>query len=183
MKSLKISTKLLILVFIMSLIIGIIGINGERNLKNVNASVETIYKDRVIPLKQLKVISDRYAVDIVDAAHKTRNGNTSWETGKRSIKRANEEIEANWKTYLATYLTPEERSLANEAKQLMDVSNESIESLQHILQNGDSIGLTNYIKKELYSKIDPITSKITELTDLQLKVAQSEYTKSNSVYT
>lgn len=183
MKNIKISTKLLILVIVMFVIIGTIGIYGERNLKIVNTSVETLYKDRVIPLKQLKDISDMYAVDIVDATHKMRNGNTSWETGRRNIKKANEKIEADWKAYLATYLTAEEKDLANQVKQLMDASNESIESLDLILQKGDTLGLTNYTKKELYSKIDPVTSKIGELIDLQLRVAQSEYNKSNSIYT
>lgn len=163
-------------------IIGIIGIYGIRNLKIVNTSIETVYKDRVIPLKQLKTISDMYAVDIVDATHKMRNGNTSWETGKRNIKKAKEEIDLNWKSYMATYMTVEEKNLANEAKQLMDISNESIESLQNIIQKEDSISLTNYTKKELYSKIDPITAKIGELTDLQLRVAQDEYNKSNLIY-
>jgi len=182
MKNIKVSTKLLILVIVMSLITGVIGIYGVHNLKTVNTSVEAVYKDRVIPLKQLKTISDMYAVDIVDAAHKMRNGNTGWETGRRNIKKAKGEIDLNWKSYLATYLTGQEKDLANEAKQLMDISNESLESLQQIVEKEDSAGLTNYIKKELYAKIDPITSKIGELIDLQLRVAQEEYTKSNSIY-
>src|SRR5688500_4705416 len=102
MKNIKVSTKLLVLVIVMSLIIGVIGIYGVRNLKAANASLETVYKDRVIPLKQLKAISDWYAVDIVDASHKVRNGNTSWETGKRMIKKAKGEIDLNWKSYIAT---------------------------------------------------------------------------------
>lgn len=182
MKNIKVSTKLIFLVTVMALIIVAIGINGERNLSIVNASVETIYKDRVIPMRQLKVISDRYAVDIVDATHKMRNGNISWETGRRNIKKANDEIAANWKLYSADYLTKEEKDLANEVRQLMDVSDESIESLQEMLANGDTLGLDNYTKKELYSKIDPITSKIGELIDLQLRVVQSEYDKSDLIY-
>ncbi len=182
MKNIKVSTKLLFLVIVMSMIIGIIGMYGVRNLKIVNASIETVYKDRVIPLKQLKTISDMYAVDIVDATHKMRNGNTSWETGKSNIKKAKEEIDLNWKSYTATYLTAEEKDLANEVKQLMNISNESIESLERIVEKEDSAGLNNYTRKELYNKIDPISQKIGELINLQLRVAQSEYNKSNTIY-
>lgn len=133
MKNLKVSTKLLILVIIMSLIIGAIGIYGERNLNDVNNSVETVYKESVIPLTQLKIISDMYAIEIVNATHKMRNGNTSWETGRKSIKKAQEQIAANWKAYTTTYWDSEEKDLVIEVKQLMDNANESIESLDHII--------------------------------------------------
>ena len=182
MNNIKVSTKLIFLVVIMSIIIGIIGIYGERNLNTVNDSVKTVYNESVIPLKELKTISDMYAVDIVDATHKMRNGNTSWETGRRNIKKAKDEIDQNWKTYTTTYMAAEEKDLANEAKQLMDISNESIESLQYIIAREDTDALSNYTRKELYAKIDPVTAKIDELTNLQLKVAQDEYKKSNLIY-
>src|SRR5215210_1444608 len=98
--NIKISTKLFFLVFITSCIIVITGIYGISNLNTVNSSLETVYKDRVIPLKQLKIISDMYAVDIVDATHKMRNGNIDFRTGKRNIKKAKEAIEKNWSIYL-----------------------------------------------------------------------------------
>ena len=182
MKNLKVSTKLLILVTVMSVIIGAIGIYGERNLNDVNNSVEKVYKESVLPLKQLKLISDMYAVNIVDATHKMRNGNTDWETGKRNINKAKEEIDASWKAYTSTYMEAEEKDLVRDVKQLMDISNESLVSLQHIIDNRDVPGLENYTKKELYAKIDPVTAKLGELIDVQLSVAQNEHNKSNIIY-
>jgi methyl-accepting chemotaxis protein len=182
MKNIKISTKLLILVVVMSTIIAITGFYGERSLNTVNDSVGAVYKESVLPLRELKAISDMYAVNIVDAAHKVRNGNTSWETGMRNIKKAKEEIDSNWKSYTATYSSEEERGLANEARQLIEVSNESIESLQRILEKADSAALAHYIKNELYAKIDPVTEKISQMVTLQLKVAEGEFNKSNLVY-
>jgi methyl-accepting chemotaxis protein len=182
MKNLKVSTKLIILVVVMSVIIGAIGIYGEHNLNTVNNSVETVYKESVLPLEQLKAISDMYAINIVDATHKVRNGNTSWEEGEKNIKMAREKINLNWKEYTTTYMEDEERDLANEVKQLMDILNESLESLQHIIDNGDAAALDNYTKKELYAKIDPVTSKISELINVQLNVARREHKRSNSIY-
>ena len=183
MKNLKVSTKLLILVIVMSVIIAITGIYGERNLNMVNTSVETVYKESVFPLKELKPISVMYAINIVDAAHKIRIGNINWETGKRNINKAKEEIDFNWKDFTSTYMVAEEAALANEVKQLMNISNESIESLHHIIDNKDAAGLDSYVKTELYAKIDPVTSKIGELIDVQIKMAQHEHQKSNLIYT
>ena len=182
MKNLKVSTKLLILVIIMSAIIGIIGIYGERNLNNVNNSVETVYKESVIPLTQLKTISDLYAVDIVNAAHKMRNGNINWEAGRKNIKKAKEGIAENWKEYTATEWLGREKELGNDIGQLMDDANESVESLDRIIESGDTMALAAFTKHELYAKIDPLTSKIKELADVQLKVAQDEFKQSNLVY-
>lgn len=166
----------------MSAIIGVIGIYGERKLNDVNNSVETVYKESVIPLTQLKTISDLYAVDIVDATHKMRNGNISLEAGRKNIKRAKEGIRENWKAYTATDWHAEEKELVVDIKQLMDDANESIESLDQIVASGDTMALAAFVKHELYAKMDPVTSKIKDLGDVQLKVAQNEFKQSNLVY-
>lgn len=182
MKNIKVSTKLLILVIIMSLIIGIIGIYGERNLNDVNNSVETVYKESVIPLTELKTISDLYAVDIVNATHKMRNGNISLETGRKNIRKAKEAIEQSWKAYATTDWQAEEKELVVDIKQLMDDANQSIESLDHIIESGDTLALAAFTKHELYTTIDPLTAKLKDLSDVQLKVAEEEFKQSNLVY-
>ena len=182
MDNIKVSSKLYILVTVLLLIIGVISINYDQELKTVNSSIETVYKDRVLPLTQLKIVSDMYAVNIVDATHKMRNGNFDWQTGRKSVKKAKEDIKVNWKSYLSTYLTPDEKLVADELQKLMDASDESIETLEYIIQQKDIEALNVYVKTDLYTKIDPVTNKISELIDLQLKVVKKEYENSNIVY-
>ncbi|OPY59372.1 MAG: putative methyl-accepting chemotaxis protein YoaH [Pelotomaculum sp. PtaU1.Bin035] len=50
------------------------------------------------------------------------------------------------------------------------------------MQKEDKDRLTAYTINELYQNIDPITSKISELIDLQLDIAKSEYDKAENVY-
>lgn len=183
MKNLKVSTKLLILVIVLSAIIGATGIYGERNLDTINNSVETVYKESVIPLKDLKTVSDRYAINMADAVIKMRNGSIDWETGKKNINKAKEEIAETWKNYTATYMEAAEVSLVNKVKELMEVANESLESLNRIIDNKDAAALDTYAKTELYAKIiDPLTSKIQELTEIQLDAAENEHKKSEAAY-
>ena len=182
-KNMKISTKLYVLVFLTSFIILAIGIYGLSNLDTVNNSLESVYKNRVIPLKQLKVISDMYAVDIVDATHKMRNGNIDFRTGKRNIKKAKEAIEKNWSTYLLSDIDPEEKKIADQIQELMKNSDETITLLESIIEREDTAALTKFTIKELYPQIDPITSKINELIDVQLLVADQEYNKGDKIYT
>jgi len=186
MKKLNISAKLFLLVTLTSFIMGYMGWNGIQNLKEINQSLETVYHDRVVPLNQLKQVSDMYAVNIVDAAHKANNGieawNFKWLTAKNRIKMAREIIDENWHAYLQTHLVDIEQKLVNEALSLMVKTNESIDQLEDIILRRDSAELDHYIVYELYPKIDPITEKISELMDLQLKVAKTEYETGNDLY-
>jgi methyl-accepting chemotaxis protein len=43
--------------------------------------LRSIHDDRVTALRDLKVVSDMYAVNIVDASHKVRNGNIDGRRG------------------------------------------------------------------------------------------------------
>ena len=36
--------------------------------------IDSLYENRVVPLKQIKTVSDNYAVNIVDLLHKFRAG-------------------------------------------------------------------------------------------------------------
>jgi methyl-accepting chemotaxis protein len=182
MKNIKISTKLYALVFLTSIIILTIGLYELANLNSVNLSLESVYKDRVIPLKQLKVISDMYAVDIVDATHKMRDGITDFKTGRRNIRKAKEAIEKNWTVYMASNLTAGEKKVAEHIQELMRNSDESLLTLESIAEKEDSAAIRQFTVKELYTQIDPITSKINELIDIQLQVADQEYTKGDETY-
>ncbi|MEO8108798.1 MAG: HAMP domain-containing methyl-accepting chemotaxis protein [Ginsengibacter sp.] len=182
MKDLKISTKLYALVFLTSFTILTIGIYGLSNLNTVNNSLESVYKDRVIPLKQLKVISDMYAVNIVDATHKMRNGNIDFKEGKRDIKKAKAAIESNWSIYLSSDIDAEENKIVDQVQELMKNSEESITKLESIIEKEDTASLKRFTIEELYPQIDPITNKINELIDVQLLVADREYNKGDAIY-
>ena len=77
--NLKTKLKLSVLSLVAILAILILGIFGIIEVKKVNHGLETVYNDRVIPLEQLKIIADEYAVNIVDTTHQTRNGNFNFE--------------------------------------------------------------------------------------------------------
>ncbi len=48
---------------------------GLRGMRETVRGLETVYLDRVVPLRDLKTIADQYAVDVVNATRKARNGN------------------------------------------------------------------------------------------------------------
>jgi methyl-accepting chemotaxis protein len=172
MKNLRVLTRMIILIVITSAVSLFIGLYGINNLKNVNDGMTTMYADRVLPLKQLKAISDAYAINIVDASHKVRNGNTSWSEGIRNYENAAKQIEENLTAYAASKIDGEELRLFNEAKSLKATSDQAYNFALDILRQGQDTAtqhkLDEFVVNEMYSKIDPFTSKINELIEIQL---------------
>lgn len=180
--NLKISQKLFSMISITLIIIIAIGGLNISALYDSNNSLATVYNDRVVPLKQLKVISDMYAVNIVDATHKISNKNITPEEGLQHIKRAHAIIDREWNNYISTFLTEEEKILVREVEMLLSNAKTSSDKLENLIGQKNYELLSNYIKNELYQNIDPITVKINDLIELQLKVAKDEYDKGTETY-
>lgn len=178
----NIAKKLLLLqTFVLLITVGI-GVLGFWGLNSMNQGLHTVYNDRVVPLQQLKVISDLYAINIVDTTHKLRNQNISFDEAKASIESASKTIQSTWTKYSNTLLTPEEAILKDEAVELFKPANEAIKKLEGLVDHKDLNGVAEFSVSELYPTIDPITEKIGELIELQLTVAKDVNQKSESSY-
>jgi len=182
MNKIKISTKLYALVGVLLLVITIIGVNSERDLKDVNASQAATFNSDVLPMKYLKVVSDGYAVTIVDGVHKLRSGNLSWETALRNITLTRQRIADNWKSYRNTALSTEEKELVEKILPVMDEADASVDQLVDIVKRKDIEALNSYANNTLYARIDPLTERLSSLADLQLKTAETANYKSNGIY-
>lgn len=151
---------------------------------DINRGVSSIYNDRVVPLKDLKFISDDYAVLVVDAINKANAGQISPREALRQIEEAESNIETNWEHYTQTSLTPREKELVKEAESLFDVASQGIEEAKTVLRSAPSNaqGQLNRIDGPLYELIDPVTQKIGELIELQLDVAAQERQSVGELY-
>ena len=74
MSQFKISTRLAGLLTALCLLVLLVGGAGLFGMGQSNAGLKSVYDDRVVPLKQIKVVADMYAVNVVDTAHKVRDG-------------------------------------------------------------------------------------------------------------
>ncbi|WP_189472988.1 methyl-accepting chemotaxis protein [Litchfieldella qijiaojingensis] len=150
------------------LAVALLGYNGMSSMEGVT---RTIYDDRVVPLRQLKQISDAYAVDIVDNVHKTRARTNSWEQGLADIEAALERIEMQWQAYLATYLTEKEKEIVSTVRERKALADRQIENLKDIYRNRDRSRLIEFAEQTLYPTIDPLTGAIDDLVVYQLEAS------------
>jgi len=171
----KVSVRLATLAGSMIALILLIGVLGISGMHNSNQAMASVYNDRVVPLKDLKQIADMYAVNVVDTAHKVRNGNLDWQQGLVNVEQASQVIHTRWDAYLATTLVEEEQSLVNQLKPLLNEADKSVAVLKNLLQSKDQAGLDSFVKGALYTSIDPVSERFSALVDVQLSVAEKFY--------
>ncbi len=167
---------------VVAVVIGVIGING---IRQTNAGLETVYKDRVVPLEQLKAIADDYAVAIIDAANKANAGIFTAEETLKGVEVASANITKNWKSYRATYLTAEETKLANEADALFVPADAAVEKLrQHLTiydtymqKLGGSMSTTVNHFNNAYKEFKKVDKDIIKITGLEASIENIEVEK------
>jgi methyl-accepting chemotaxis protein/methyl-accepting chemotaxis protein-1 (serine sensor receptor) len=171
----KISHRLFALVGALSLLILLVGSIDLFGLQQSNRGLKSVYYDKVVPLKQLKVVSDMYAVNIVDTAHKVRDGGKTAAQGLESIAEARKSINENWKLFLAAGVAAQEAPLVTQFESLRTKADSAIEALEKLLKASDMQGLTAYAAKDLYVAMDPLQEALAKLIQVQLDLAQAEY--------
>ncbi|MDP2697987.1 methyl-accepting chemotaxis protein [Thalassospira sp.] len=145
----------------------IIGGYGLWGIYQTAQYLDDVYENRVKPLNLLKQISDDYAVFVVDASHKVRNGNFNWQQGIDSLDEAEDRIRENLGVYFSRELHPQETPIVADIRAMLPGADDLITRLRNILQKQDKAALDALVLDELYQTIDPLTDKIGALSKLQ----------------
>lgn len=184
MNGLQIKQKMFIGILVPLVMLMTIGFLAINMMGKIESGVERIYGDRVVPLDDLKVIADKYAVDVIDAVNKANAGGFTASQAAEALDSAKSTITQHWQKYLATELTSEESRLIKQAEVLFSPANQQIDTLVSRLRglNGDVSSQLSANILPLYQVIDPISNQISELIALQIRVAGEEKDRVNAIY-
>ncbi len=182
MSQFKISTRLAGLLAALCFLVLLVGGAGLYGIVQSNAGLKSVYDDRVVPLKQIKVVADMYAVNVVDTAHKVRDGAMTPAQGLQSVADARREIDTNWKSFLATKLVPEEAQLVERFKPLQVQADAATEALVGHFRSGDIAALTAFAAQQMYPAIDPLQGVLGQLMQVQLDRAKAEYDRAEASF-
>ena len=103
-----------------------------KEVKIIVHDLDELYDLRVIPMQEIKVVSDDYAVIIVDTFHKLRGGAVSKQQAIADILKAQEVARKNWQLYLKNVTSNEKKRLINKAEQRRGEVDQLIE--QYLLE-------------------------------------------------
>lgn len=163
------------------LAVGLLSLDG---LSNSRDRLRTVYTDRVTAIKQLKSLSDVYAVSIIDTVNKANVGLIDAEDALAQVRQARAQAHELWREYRARPLAEDESSMAGEAESLMAQADAALSTLESRLVEiqGNASGELTALQGLLYSSIDPITGKLAELIDHQLRESGRAYAAAETSY-
>jgi methyl-accepting chemotaxis protein len=182
--NLRIRTQIITLLAVVLVMVAQLGIMGLRGLEQTSQGLRTVYAERVVPLKQLKGVSDYYAVNVIDAVNKANAGLITAEEAAKSIAEAREGAKALWAPYAAAETSDLAKPLVAETGPLMEkaeAATAKVASLVGGLQ-GNITGRLNAEIGPLYHDIDPLTVKVGEVFDMQMRVSAITYAESEDTY-
>ena len=157
--------------------------SGWLLLRDANLSMKTVFEDSIVPLGELKAVSDLYGINIVDNAHKVRNGNVDWEHGLAAVIEARTVIARHWKSYTGAPMDAVEKQLADQTVTAAAKADAAVVELVDIMRAKDKARLDGFVKDKLYASVDPVTDLVGKLVDLQISNAHGVYEGSQSSFT
>ena len=182
LKNLKISQKIILFGSIVSIFTFLIASLLILQLFQMKKEMDSLYKDRVTHMKQLKEISDMYTSNIINNSYKVKNNIITWKQGLDGIKEAQTLINSNIENYEKTFLTEDEKILFEEFKKSKIDADNLILKLSDTMKKENPLELDNLIKGALYQRIDVVTRRVTNLIEMQLTIADEIYEKNNIRY-
>jgi methyl-accepting chemotaxis protein len=160
--------------------VAVVGIMGLSDMKN---GLQTVYVDRVIPLKDLSKITDSYyRVRILVVESVNANDTAVIAKNKEQIDQLLTDARQVWGAYLKTFLTPEEKVLAGETGTAIKAYDGVRERVLGTLVSGDFAGGKDLAKKEGGPALASVMEKLDKLTALQVDVAEEEYNNAQDAY-
>jgi len=172
MKSLKITPLLLGLLMIVGLLSVGSTIYGAISLNRSSASLQALKRETMTTLVHLKALSDAYAVSVVDASHKVRNGGLTWEEGTAALNQAQQSIRTAWTALQTLRLSAEALPLMADARARMQPADALFQDLMSAVRVRDRAALEGLVTGRLYAIIDPLTEAIGAILDAQIADAE-----------
>ncbi|HSD15347.1 MAG TPA: MCP four helix bundle domain-containing protein, partial [Flavobacterium sp.] len=120
------SMELTLLVSVMSCFIVFVGIYGLMQIRILNRNSQELFEDRLIPMDQLGDVRYNTSV-ILSTAHLANKKQITFDEALTKINQAQDSVNTNWKAYVVTYLTPQEKIIVDKVSGLLKKSSKTVD--------------------------------------------------------
>jgi aerotaxis receptor len=170
--------RLTTLIAVQAVFMVIVGTVGILATQSSNTRMKSIYEDRAVPLAQLFEINDRSkeaTIMLYDAATNGRAGKPVADVADKVVKNS-EAITKVWAEYVATYLTPEEKAVADSfIVKRRDYRDNGINAGLPLLAAGKYDELAALLAGKAKQLFDAEKSDLDKLVAIQVKEAKFEF--------
>ena len=161
----------------------VIGLMGLFSLGGTNASVKTIYQDRLIAMGQLDQVIRALNRNQLALARAVGADPDQLPTVAAGIEREKALINKEWSAYMATYLAPDEKVLAAKFVQARQRFLEQILNPAVVAaRDKDVATVTALVQGPMESSFAGVRSSLNELIQMQLDIGKAEYDASQRTY-
>jgi PAS domain S-box-containing protein len=185
MKNLKISTRLMLLIGTLAILLLAIGLTGLSGISQSNAALKSVYEDRTVPMGQLADLQHQVLLNRLAIANAVLNPTP--ETLAKSIADVGANlvtIQKTWDAYMATTLTPEEEAAAKKFHEYQTrLVQEGLEPVMAALRAKDIAGAHRLTLEKIRPLAVPVEDGIEALMDIQIKEAKAAYEAAAARYT
>lgn len=182
LKDMSIKSRLILVISLLSILLVGIGGLGIYGLNKTNISFKGVYEDRAVPLGELSLVVDRMQSTRLSAVISSfaRKPEVVKEQ-QAAINQLDAEISAAWQRYLATNLTPIERTLIESFNHEWKSYSEARNYTMAIASTGDfDLAIKNVA--DATSKFDAAHATAFRLLKLQSDEGAKEYSESQNNY-
>ena len=153
---------------------------GLVGMQDSNASLKTVYEDRVVPADQLGQIRTLMQTDVLAAEQMAIDllgrGRTAAAERSRKVAENGAAADKLWRDYMATYLTPDEAVLAQLfAEQRTTFARDGLEPALQLAAKGSARELAAHINGIMLPLFEQASETNRQLVSLQARVAGEEY--------
>jgi methyl-accepting chemotaxis protein len=181
-KNSSVSFRLLLLVVCISLVSVLVAVMGLRGMTQAIASFNFVNTDHLVHLRDLKIISDQYTLNIADTTHKVRSGQLSWSDAQKKLVQARTTVKEKWAAHPTDDFVGEELKLVTDIEAAFTKLEEPLNKLQAILEKEDSQALEDFLEKDFYTHIDSVVEQLSLFIEAQLTEANSEFEAAEATF-
>ena len=183
-KNIKIKSRITFVIGFMSLLLMGIGIFGLMGMGKANEGLRTVYEDRLVALGHLDNIIRLLNTNRMNLAESLLNTSPA-EISKRAENTDQNinEITKTWDAYMATYLTPEEKKLADKfAEERGKFVTEALKPAMAALRAGNIKDARQIYEEQALPLFKLVKDDTDNLIQLQLDTGKTEYEGAQSRY-
>ncbi|QEW07888.1 methyl-accepting chemotaxis protein [Nitrincola iocasae] len=180
---LNVVTRLIILSVFPILVIIASFTLAVNDMRLLNQNTHSLFENAVVPLRQLKITSDAFAVTGADAFQKFRAGVILEPELRAEIEAAEKEGQEAWALFLESEMSDAEQALVSQTEtHLQTVLNTQNDFLEKAASGHLRLMALPTFNTSLFGAYDPLSETLNELIDYQLNAAATLRDQADAQY-
>ncbi|WP_028101848.1 methyl-accepting chemotaxis protein [Pseudoduganella violaceinigra] len=183
LNNLTIKTRLIAVLALLSMTMTVIGVAGIASLANSNASLKTVYEDRLVALGQLQDVIRTINRNQLNVAKAVSDDPAKLPEMVKAVEEGRAKTIKVWTEYAATYLTDEEKVLVERFVAAHTAFlDEGLNPVLEAARAGDVPKINTLLHGRLNERYVAMREIMNQLIQLQMDVGKNEFESSQASY-